>query len=55
MGKKKKKKKKNGMGEKAEGSGKVAVPNSGWQLTPQMISFNFFEHLKVTFEKLNYS
>ena len=56
MGKKRRrKKKKNGRGEKAEGSGKVVVPNSEWQLTPQMFFFNFFEHLKVTFEKLNHS
>ena len=55
MGKKEEEKKKNGRGEKAEGSGKVAVPNSEWQLTPQMFFFNFFEHLKVTFEKLNHS
>lgn len=31
------------------------MPNSEWQLTPQMFFFNFFEHLKVTFEKLNHS
>lgn len=55
MGKKEEEKKKNGRGEKAEGSDKVAVPNSEWQLTPQMFFFNFFEHLKVTFEKLNHS